>query len=289
MLDIRVVAFILTFMTVFFGTISSVKNNSYLDTSNPLLTALPHPLHSTHYFASKTNLFNIIFLKRAWAWTSVFFLFHICSSPPRTHRFRRAVQFTLATASWLVFTTWFFGPALLERLITASGGECVLHLPGTDGAYVTLPSEYCFNRTRVSPSTHPHIFPQSFLNSHPETAALLAGWFGVPRLRRGHDVSGHVFLLTLSILFLADQLRSSFRARTSWSHTHLYAVISNFSLIALWLFASWVTSLYFHSPMEKVTGFLLGIASFAVTQIPVVLFPEVDVSQASIATKLHQR
>lgn len=250
MTDLRVVALILSFLVVLIGTLHSVKNNTYLDTSNPLLTALPHPLHKTHYFASKSNPLNTVFIKRAWGWTSAVFILHIFTSPPRTHRARRTIQYLLATFTWLAFTTWFFGPALIDRFIVVSGGECVLHLPGPDGAYVPVDQEYCFTHARLSPSTHPDLFPPT-----PNASALLEKWAGVPRLRRGHDVSGHVFLLTLSTLFLADQVRASFRARTAWSQAHLLGVVFSVSLIMLWLFANWTTSVYYHSPVEKASGF----------------------------------
>ncbi|TFY83132.1 hypothetical protein EWM64_g886 [Hericium alpestre] len=245
--DLRHVALALTFLTVLHGTIHSITNHSYLDTSNPLLTALPHPLHETHYFASKLNPLNTVFLKRAWGWTSAAFLAHIITSPPETHRFRRTVQYIIATAAWLVFTSWFFGPALLERVIAASGGVCVLHLPS--GAYLPVPEQLCFDRTHISSASHPQLFPVPLLLV-PE---IWKG--GVPRLRRGHDVSGHVFLVTLSILFLTDQLRASFASKKPWSPAHRIAVFANGALLVLWLFAIWITSVYFHSPMEKISGF----------------------------------
>jgi hypothetical protein len=70
----------------------------------------------------------------------------------------------------------------------------------------------------------------------------------VPCLRRGHDVSGHVFLLTLGVLFLADQLRQAHHAR-------LYARVAVGALVGLWVFSLWITSVYFHSPAEKISGF----------------------------------
>jgi hypothetical protein len=76
-----------------------------------------------------------------------------------------------------------------------------------------------------------------------------------PRLRRGHDVSGHVFLLTMSILFLADQITHSLKSTTLWTAVHNLAVTANVVLIAIWVFATYTTALYFHTPFEKLTGF----------------------------------
>ncbi|KAA1474314.1 hypothetical protein DENSPDRAFT_781509 [Dentipellis sp. KUC8613] len=256
--DIRQTTLVFTFLTILLGTLYSIRHNTYLDTSNPLLTARPHHLHATHYFASKANPLNVVFIKRAWAWTSAVFLFHILTSPTHSRRLQRTLQYILATCAWLGFTTWFFGPALLERVIASSGGQCVLHLPS--GAYVPVPSEYCFNKTRVSALSHEQLFPTPLL--------VEGGWAAVPRLRRGHDVSGHVFLLTLGTLFLADQLAASFRRAQAWTPAHRIAVGLTGALMTLWMFANWITSVYFHSPMEKLSGFLLGIASYAITRLP---------------------
>ncbi|KAJ7497440.1 inositol phospholipid synthesis and fat-storage-inducing TM-domain-containing protein [Mycena latifolia] len=256
------IAFVALSSVVLLGTAYSVVYNTYLDTSNPLLTHLPHPLGKTHRWASKGNPLNVYFIKKAWAWTSAAFLLAWGTGPPSGRTAVRLGRWLAASAVWLVFTAWFFGPALFERIVLASGGECVLTLP--DGTPLSLPAEYCHTRAPVSPDTHPALFAAS------QTAAsvgLPSEWRATPRLRRGHDVSGHIFLLTLSILLLAQQLGPSFRL-TRWSTPHTIAVCANLALISIWLFASGTTSVYFHSPGEKITGYLLGLACFAVAQIP---------------------
>lgn len=262
--DARIAALAITTSIVLFGTAYSVFNNSYLDTSNPLLTYLPHPLHSTHYFASKKNPLNIYFIKRIWGWTTAAFLFHFFTSPRAARTKERVFQYLAATGVWLIFTSWFFGPAVLERLVASTGGECVVNLPS--GAVITVPNEYCYTKSTVSALTHPSLFPASLLL--PED-----GWHGRPRLRRGHDVSGHIFLLTMSTLFLVDQLRTSFvssaRADRRWPPMHKWAVLVNALFIAVAMFASYTTSVYFHTPIEKLTGYLLGVGGFAVTQLPI--------------------
>lgn len=265
--DLRTYTIIATGVVVSWATYLSVRNNTYLDTSNPILTSLPHPLHDTHYFANKKNLLNVVFIKKAWGWTSAaFFALFFMSTPksvtPSTTgtfswTFRRLMQYALATACWLFFSAWFFGPPVLDRVITASGGECVLHLPGPHGAYIPVPPEYCTNRVRISPLSHPELFPSPLLGA----AELLSkvgspsGWADIPRLRRGHDVSGHIFLLTLSICFLADQLRQTWNAKGKKGEWYDVGLLANVAMLCLWFFASWVTSLYFHSPLEKITGY----------------------------------
>ncbi|KAF8549989.1 hypothetical protein OG21DRAFT_520320 [Imleria badia] len=244
-INTRQAAFITLTLVLFLGTVYSVKNNTYLDTSNPLLTHLPHPLHKSDYFANKSNFLNVWFIKRAWGWTSFVFLFLWLTSPRRTQTLSRIAQWILASLAWLAFTSWFFGPPLIERFILLSGGECTIALPS--GAAFTVPHDYCLAKVQLSPVTHPGLFAASLVL--PE-----GPWSTVPRLRKGHDVSGHVFLLTMSILFLADQLTPSLRA-VSWPRMHMWAVMATVGLVAIWLFALGTTSVYFHTPFEKLTGY----------------------------------
>lgn len=239
---------------VLFGTVYSVVYNTYLDTSNPLLTHLPHPLHKTHYFASKANVVNVLFSKRAWGWFSAAFFALYLTSPPNTRFRERLYKYFAETLVWLLFTGWFFGPSLLSRLTVSTGGECVLHLPS--GAPVTVPENYCYSKSTISPETHPSLFAASL--------ALPAGsWSQVPKLRRGHDVSGHVFLLSMGILFLAEQLnicleyyrRNARDKEPETSRYHTFAVLFAFSVVLVAFFALWTTSVYFHTPLEKLTGF----------------------------------
>jgi len=231
------------------GTLYSVLNSSYLDTSNPLLTHLPHPLQSTDYFANKSNLLNTVFIKKAWGWTSGAFALLYATSPARIRSWNRFLQYVVVTLAWLAFTGWFFGPPLIERVVVASGGQCMLTVP-VSGELIDIPIEYCYTKSSLSPATHPTLFTSlttDFTTTDP--------WSARPRLRKGHDVSGHIFLLTLSVLFLAHQITHSLRSATVWTATHNLAVTANVVLIAIWVFATYTTAIYFHTPLEKLTGF----------------------------------
>ncbi|KAK0241747.1 inositol phospholipid synthesis and fat-storage-inducing TM-domain-containing protein [Armillaria nabsnona] len=274
MADIRISAFVAVTSVVFVATAYSVVYGTYIDTSDPLLSHLPHPLSQSIYWATKSNFLNVYFIKYAWGWTSAAFLFSWATSSPDTRTASRMLKWVTETAAWLVFTSWFFGPALLDRAILASGGDCFVSLPS--GETMTVPHDFCFTKSTLTPAES-HLFSASFVAP--------PGWEGKPRLRKGHDISGHIFLLTMSILFLADQLRPSLRHPfTHWPTIHKYAVAANIALIATWLFASATTSAYFHSPLEKVTGYsgssgrgcsfiltswlVLGVMTFGLTQIP---------------------
>ncbi|TFL01598.1 inositol phospholipid synthesis and fat-storage-inducing TM-domain-containing protein [Pterulicium gracile] len=257
-MDPRLTAFLAIILTLSFGTAYSALYGTYLDTSNPLLSHLPHPLHGSHYFASKDNFLNVYFIKKAWAWTSAAFCMLVLSSP-ETRIGERLSKFFVATASWMLFTSWFFGPPMLERLLVATGGECVLVSPDAT-SYITVPVEYCNSKALLSPETHPDLFASTTASTQWATAR--------PRLRRGHDVSGHIFLLTMSALFLADQLRSrNWSIRSKGVVSREVASAATVALISIWMFAIYTTGVYFHSPLEKFTGFLIGLASFTLTQV----------------------
>ncbi|KAI0633473.1 inositol phospholipid synthesis and fat-storage-inducing TM-domain-containing protein [Trametes polyzona] len=264
--DPRTVAFAVITSAVVFGTLYSVGYDTYLDTSNPLITAQPHHLHETDYFASKKNPLNVYFIKKLWLWTTATFLSLFLTSPSATRTKARVSQYIIATTVWLAFTSWFFGPPVFDRLTASTGGECVLHLPS--GAVVTVPEQYCYTKSTISTTTHSALFPASLLLPDGE-------WVGVPRLRKGHDVSGHIFLLTLSTLFLVDQLRLSFTpprgaraSSTQWSPAHRWAVIFAGIVTLTSVFAIYTTSVYFHTPSEKFTGYIMGVIAFSLTQLP---------------------
>ena len=251
------------------GTLYSVLNSTYLDTSNPLLAHLPHPLQSTDYFANKSNPLNTIFIKKAWGWTSGAFVLLYATSPARIRSPNRLLQYVVVTLAWLAFTGWFFGPPLIERVVVASGGQCVVTVP-VSGEVVDVPIEYCYTKSPLSPATHPTLFAS--LAADLTTASP---WSARPRLRRGHDVSGHIFLLSMSVLFLVDQVTASLRSATLWTAAHNLAVTANVVLIGIWVFAIYTTAIYFHTPFEKLTGFrslfsLLWLISTTLTS----LFPQ---------------
>lgn len=284
MLDLRLAVFTALTVLATSVTLYSAIHDIHLDTSNPLLTHLPHPLSKTHYFASKANFLNVYFIKKAWAWTTAAFFLSWLTSPPSIRTRERVLKWAAHTTMWVVFTAWFFGPAILERLIVASGGECVLALPS--GGPITVPVELCFTKSHLSPSSHPELFGAS------SSFTLPVDWRAIPRLRRGHDVSGHVFLLTMATLFLTDQLRYSLRL-VEYRASHAIAVAANVVMILIWFFATYTTCLYFHTPLEKITGFstyqpllhrvfiwlitaqqVLGASCFAIT-----LLPEVEAAE----------
>lgn len=261
--DARRVTYVALSSILLLGTIYSVVNQTYLDTSDPLvaLGSVKHPLHDHTYFARKGNILNTVFIKRAWGWTSAAFFALWLTYPTVNPTIRggrrigmsareRLLKWIAATFVWLVFAAWFFGPAIIDRIIAASGGECVVRLPS--GKVLGVPVQYCIDRSILSPATHPELFfvPPLALPD------MQSDWRTRPRMMRGHDVSGHVFLLTMSLLFLADMVRPSLALPSHLRSTaHNIALIGTGTLMVIWLFSEFVTSVYFHNPAEKFTGY----------------------------------
>lgn len=244
--SLRVNMFVFTVLSavIAFGTAYSILYGTYLDTSNPLVSNLPHPLSQSHYFANKSNLLNVYFIKNAWGWTSGLFLFLWATSPSQKRTVRRILKWAVATGVWVLFTMQLIGPSVTDRIIAASGGACMVKLPS--GEFNTIPAEACLTGSAVGPMSHPHFFSQ--------ISQISSDWSAFPRLHRGHDVSGHIFLLTMSTLFLSDQLRQS-QDLPSRNLIHKIAVFANVFLICVWILGSYTTSVYFHAPLEKLTGY----------------------------------
>jgi hypothetical protein len=253
------------------GTIYSIINATYLDTSNPLLTHLPHPAVEGSYFARKSNIFNQLFVKKAWGWTSAAFFALWLTSPTHLRKPGRVVEWAVATGIWSLFTMWFFGPSIFHRFAALTGAECAVILPPSPDAtsnLVTVPVEFCQLGQPVSPITHPALFAADFVASRlSETHSLHPKWRTVPKLYNGHDISGHIFLLTMSIFFLAEQISLSLpliypsldpipgTIRHRASPMHELTVKASIALLGIWFLMSLTTAMYFHTPFEKVTGF----------------------------------
>ena len=144
-----------------------------------------HPSHlAPSYFALKRNVFNVYFVKIGWFWTSLaftMFLFLHPSTGPKggmilnRKRLQGLLRWALMTVWWAALTQWFFGPPLIDRGFSYTGGQCEL-----------LRTE----KGRNGMSDGREYFTAA--------ACKLAGgkWKG------GHDISGHVFLLVLGSAFL---------------------------------------------------------------------------------------
>ncbi|KAF4303635.1 Fat storage-inducing transmembrane protein [Botryosphaeria dothidea] len=121
--------------TLLLGSIFSIVSPTTRNTPYSA-TSQSHPVdQAPSYFAQKKNIFNVFFVKKGWAWTTValfLFLFtHPSLGPPMRpvltpRRVRGVLRWMLVTLAWVFITQWFFGPPLIDTLFRFTGGQCEL-------------------------------------------------------------------------------------------------------------------------------------------------------------------
>lgn len=180
------------------------------------------------YFARKGNLVNVLFVKYGWFWTSLAFAAHVArlrsSAWTTAAQAQAGLRWALATAWWVVVTQWCWGPPLMDRVFLITGGACHVLQEAAAGAATTAALG-------------------GLALASPAVCKLQGGQW-----RGGHDLSGHVFLLTHASLFLWSELLPSLRAGR-WRGLANGAVLA---VLALWWWMLLMTGLYFHTWTEKV-------------------------------------
>lgn len=147
------------------------------------------PALAPSYFAKKSNLVNILFVKRGWFWVTVsYFLFLFTNTAIGVRgsdallrkRIQGALRWGIVTLWWVFVTQWFFGPAIIDRGFLLTGGACEL-------------------KEIIDKGDTKADLAERLLTS---IACKAQGgkWSG------GHDISGHVFLLVLGSMFLFQEV-----------------------------------------------------------------------------------
>ena len=259
------------------GSIYSQISPSGVSHAKPLAPGITSDLNTPtapqipSYFAGKQNLLNIYFVKLGWFWTTLAYTLlqattrpssRPISRPSHTHYIQSATRYTLITLAWIFTTQWLFGPALIDRSFTITGGHCEAH-PATLRETAELA-----NLSNLSSSI----------------SCKMAGG----RWRGGHDISGHVFMLVLSSAFLLLELYLS-DAHSAHPHVsdraaaavardmtaeersaiggwesenmakfRMYARYFVWGVVALDLWMLMMTAIWFHTWMEKLSGLLIA-------------------------------
>ncbi|TVY78240.1 FIT family protein scs3 [Lachnellula suecica] len=219
------------------------------------------------YFAKKSNVFNLFFVKQGWAWVTFSYLFFIFTHPstgtpfnmdltPR--RWRGMVRYGLVTGWWMLVTQWCFGPAIIDRGFRLTGGQCEL-VDLAEKGHVEMDDTRQFV-TGVA------------------CKAVGGKWSG------GHDISGHVFILVLGSMFLFEEVlhvvlgASWTKERTVYmadgavksadveardtpattSGQWNLAAKAVVGIGALSMYMLFMTAAYFHTWFEKFTGLLVA-------------------------------
>ncbi|KAF3928973.1 hypothetical protein ABW19_dt0201255 [Dactylella cylindrospora] len=212
---------------------------------------------SASYFSRKGNIFNVMFVKRGWLWTTIAFLIHVFNlrHPNKSQaRVKALTRWGLATVAWILVTQWFFGPPLMDRTFVLTGGACQPRLnEGLD----------TFSTGRKFAVTVEEAFTSA-------TCKVAGGsWSG------GHDLSGHTFMLTHASLFLWSEIlpkivdswwgtsitpRNASLLAAEWYGVHWFV----WCILGLWWWMLLMTSVYFHTWPEKVTGWLVALVQWGV-------------------------
>lgn len=176
------------------------------------------------------------------------------------------MRYGIVTVWWLIVTQWFFGPAIIDRGFTLTGGQCEL-VQKAGAGHIEM------DETR------------QFVTS---VACKAVGG----RWKGGHDISGHVFLLVLGSMFLFEEvlhvvLKSSrtkeertiimndgavksaeVEAQTENGTNNLggWTLGSKITLGvgSLSVYMLLMTAAYFHTWFEKFTGLLVALSGIFV-------------------------
>ncbi|ORY91958.1 inositol phospholipid synthesis and fat-storage-inducing TM-domain-containing protein [Syncephalastrum racemosum] len=193
------------------------------------------------YFSYKRNLFNVLFVKLGWFWTSIVFWFYL-SQQPQQKQMQGLARYAFVTLYWYLLTQWLLGPSFIDRVFVATGGHCT------------------------------HVETQLSIQSvYHQAACRAAGgkWGG------GHDVSGHCVLLIHASLFLWEEIAFSFYSlpavkRLSGLRRRAFQAVG--ALMVLWWWMLVMTSVYFHGHFELISGCFFGVLGWAILYLGV--FPQ---------------
>lgn len=170
---------LLVFGTLYSALSPDTRNAAYDPVSQ---SHAQSPAAAPSYFARKSNVFNVFFVKRGWAWITAAFLGFVLTHPgaasSQTQKARAGVRWAGVTACWFFVTQWFFGAAIIDRGFRWTGGKCEL-----------AEREVYMGDTSVG-----------------EMVTAVACKAAGGRWKGGHDISGHVFLLVLGTAFLLEEV-----------------------------------------------------------------------------------
>lgn len=171
---------------------SSIHGPTRHATYNP--TSQSYAAHEApSYFAKKSNIFNVYFVKIGWFWvTLAFFLLlatHSSLGPslrPRVtrRRLQALARYVCVTTVWVLVTQWCFGPGIVDRSFRWTGGQCAAVM--SDSLAAEQEREEMSDLREALTSA---------------TCKTIGGQW-----RGGHDISGHVFLLILGSTMLWMEL-----------------------------------------------------------------------------------
>lgn len=196
---------LLIFPTILvFGTVFSILS--------PQTRAAPYdPVSQSHvqdpsvapsYFARKSNLFNVVFVKQGWGWMSLAFLVFVLTHPglgSSARKVKAGIRWGIVTVWWFLVTQWCFGPPIIDRGFRWTGGRC----------------EFAEREVEMGDT------------SLGEMVTAVACKAAGGKWKGGHDISGHVFLLVLSTAFLVEEVGWVVLRWSGWRNEERAVVMSD--------------------------------------------------------------
>ncbi|ETN38097.1 uncharacterized protein HMPREF1541_07721 [Cyphellophora europaea CBS 101466] len=248
-----------------------LATGSLFSVLSPVASSQDASDHRHNYFAGKRNFINLYFVKLGWFWTTVAFGFlqstnRSPSSSKSRHYSQAFTRFAIVTMVWYLTTQWFFGPALIDRSFTITGGHC-----------------------ESPPLSELSDFKESITFPTIASATYCKAKGG--RWRGGHDISGHIFMLVLSSaclvyeLYIADSHSAhphvspaaaaklahdltdeERKAVGGWesetaARVRMYARYFLWGVVALDVWMIMMTAIWFHTWLEKLSGLVLAAAA----------------------------
>ncbi|XP_039258622.2 acyl-coenzyme A diphosphatase FITM2-like [Styela clava] len=211
------------------------------------------------YFSSKRNILNQYFVKFGWAWTLALSALYVLTGTVNYYKqykrklFNALARSVILTIFWFLFTITLFGA--VSRITYP---DCVNY----DGKIIE--------------------------NVTDERSCMkLAGkhyWIGF-------DISGHAFILTLTILMISSELQKQYWKTSERSEgyvgLHSKAAMDillpffyglNLVLIFIWGISLIATCLYFHVFLSKMLGAGFGIFSWWICYFKIFPFLSISLS-----------
>ncbi|EER30745.1 conserved hypothetical protein [Candida tropicalis MYA-3404] len=226
-----------------------------------------------NYYSNKKNIFNKLFVKQGWGWTTLVILIFYSNLIYKTSNYsirqkliyKGILNYLLSTLWWILFTQWCFGLPIMDKIFIWTGGKCKI-----EG--IEIKNINHLHNSFIQ--TLENIWESTGITSY--TCRKFKGnWIG------GHDPSGHVFLMIHSSLYLyletidyfpgfsniKNNLKrlvrvNSFKEKLIilWNTPSIFISL----LIGLWWFMLLITNMYFHSILEKLVGLIFGYLGIAV-------------------------
>ncbi|XP_024998180.2 acyl-coenzyme A diphosphatase FITM2 [Gallus gallus] len=192
---------------------------------------------------NKRNVFNVYFVKVAWAWT-----------------FWLLLPFIGVTTYLFAKSKFLYGPtksilAALRRLSTLLVGTAVWYVCTELFVYIENLTGTCSTSSKLS---EPHQLYATKQECHRNNGI----W-------NGFDISGHCFLLSYCALMIVEEM-AVLEGLSIDRNSRLRVVINGLFvslcfLTMIWVFMFLCTTVYFHDFSQKLLGALIGLAAWYAT------------------------